>query len=225
MSKFVIFYIVWMVTRSPLLAIAAVIAAYYYFDKRYLGLFPRITGMFRDSRELGELMKEVRINPHNAASHNDIGRILVKRKQFNEGNEHLKLAIERMDESAEANYYYGVSLVETGERDEGVKHIMRSLEINPRFGYGEPYLYLARKYAETGENEKSLEMLKRLKQVHTSNVEGFVLEGEVLSRMGKKDEAVKSFQNAIDFYRTSPAYKKREQRKWRIIAGINLKRL
>ena len=214
MSKILLFYVVLWVTRNPLLALLLVLAAYAVVDRRYVGLLPDLSSAFRDRRLLARLRREVLLNPDNAEARSDLGRELVRKGRYAEGVEHLERALTKMGEIAETRFYLGLGLLRAGRPDAAEVHLKKALELDPRYGYGEPHLRLGDLYAARGLPDRALESYRAFTSIHTSSAEGFFKTGELLRRTGDADAAREAFRRALASFRGSPPHKKRIDRPW-----------
>lgn len=225
MSKFLLFGLLTLLTGSPWTALLVVLALYLFFDYQYLGFARSTVGWIKSSGEIRELRTDVELNPHNAAALNDLGRLLILNGRAPEAVAPLERAIERLDDSDETNYYLGLAYLKTGKEQEGEAHILKALELNPRFRYGEPYLRLGEHYLQQGRHDEALAMLHKQGEIHSSSVEGLYLLGEVHRRMGDLARARDAYQKSMAAFRQSPRYKRREERPWAWRARLALWRL
>lgn len=222
LSRFFIFYLVTMITGSPLLALLAIFALYLAFDYQFTGFVRRGLRSLRLASEIAGLKKELALNPHNAASLSDLGRLLVIRKRYAEALPYLERAHERLADSEETTYYLGLARLGLGEGDAAEKLIVKALEINPRFRYGEPHLRLAEYYTKTGRWDAAQERFERFFSIHSSSSEGHYKFGLLQMRLGNRRRAVESFQKAVEVFKLSPSFKKREDRLWAYKARFHL---
>jgi tetratricopeptide (TPR) repeat protein len=224
-SKFLLFALLTFLTGSPWTALLVVLAIYLLFDFQYLGFARSAVGRIKATGEIRELQADVELNPHNAAALNDLGRLLILNGRVQEAVAPLERAIERLDDSDETNYYLGLAYLKTGKEREGEARILKALELNPRFRYGEPYLRLGEHYLNKGRHDEALAMLLNLGEIHSSSVEGFYQLGETHRRMGNLAQARDAYRKSVAAFRHSPRYKRREERRWAWLARLALWRL
>ena len=120
----------------------------------------------------------------------------------------------RADDLPEANYALGLCLLHDGEVERGRELVERALALNPKFGYGEPYIRLGDFRADHGEWEQAAERYRQATGIHSSSVEGWFKLGQALEHLGKRPEARTALQEAITSYRTAPWYRRSEGRPW-----------
>ncbi len=225
MRTFFLFYLLTSLLRSPLLALLIVLAVFYFAEARYSGRYFNPSAAFGKRRTIRELERQLSMNPHDVAARNDLGRILVEDGKFDEGREHLALAIKRMAESAETNYFLGIALLRTGDESGGLEHIGTALEINARFLYGDPQRVLARHYLDKGDLERAAEFAAESVKINTSGVEAWDILGDAKLRRQDRAGAREAFGSALQAYDGLPRYLKPGGRKWRAEARRSLKKL
>ena len=203
LRTFFLFYFLTYLLRNPLLALLIAFAVVYLAEARYSGRFFNPGSFYSKRRTIHELERTLTINEHDAAARNDVGRLLVDEGRYAEARDHLARAIQRMDDSAETQYFYGIALVKTGQAQEGIEHVLRALEISPRFLYGEPQLALARCHLEDGDAAQAEKRAGEAVKINTSSVEGWVIRGRARERLGDPTGARDAWSSAGAF--SSPA--------------------
>ncbi|HSB78644.1 MAG TPA: tetratricopeptide repeat protein [Candidatus Methylomirabilis sp.] len=215
MGRFFLFALLTWITGNPLLAILVLIALSvpgWWASSRWAW---RTSRKVRAWGEAGRLRRDLAVNPHNAAARAELGAILVRHGRFREARAELTQAMPRVDDLPEANYSLGLCLLHDGEVEKGRELVERALAINPKFGYGEPYLRLGDYRAERGEWEQAAERYRQATGIHSSSVEGWYKLGQALTHLGKRDEAKTALQEAITSYRTAPWYRRADDRPWK----------
>ena len=221
LSRFFIFYLITLLTGSPLFALLVIVALYLAIDYQFTGVLRRGVQIFRMESEISELRREVTLNPHNAASLSDLGRLLVMRGKAREALPYLERAYERLSDTEETTYYLGLALLAAGA-PRGEALILRALEKNPKFRYGEPALRLAEYYARTGRAEEAQVYFDRFFAIHSSSPEGYYKFGRFQLQLGRPAEAAESFRRAIEVFKLSPSFKRRQDRLWAVKARFHL---
>lgn len=225
LSRFILFYIVMALTGSPLLAILVIVALYLMLDYQFTGFARRGIRAVRMNSEIASLKRELALNPHNAAALSDVGRLLVMRKKEGAALPYLERAYERLSESEETTYYLGLACLGTGNKERGEALVLKALEINPRFRYGDPALRLAEYYASQGRIEEAKARFDQFFSIHSSSSEGYYKFGLFQLQVGNVGRAVESFRKAIEIFKLSPSFKKREDRLWAYKARYHLGRV
>jgi len=222
LTRALIFYLVTRLTGSPIAALAVLIGLYLAFDYQVTGFLRRGLATVRRGGEITELKRVVALNPHNAAALSDLGRLLVIGNKAREASDYLQRAYARLSDTAETTYYLGLAQLRCGQAAEGEALILKALQINPRFRYGEPVLRLAEYYAATGRSDAAGNFFERFFSIHASSVEGHYKCGLFRMRLGDASRAETHFQKAVAAFDLSQAFKKREERLWAYKARYRL---
>ena len=223
MRSFLLFYLLASLFHSPLLALLVVIAVAYLADARWQGRWFDPRQLFSRQRAISDLRRTVAFNEHDAAAHNDLGRLLLEQGNHRAALPHLERAIQRMSDSAETNYTYGVCLLRMGRDEAGEHHIRRALEIHSRHLYGEPQVVLARHFLQRDNLAEARRWAEQAVKLNTSSIEGWVLLGRAARELGDKDAARKAFTSARDGYRQLPGYLRLPNRRWYVEAKRGLR--
>lgn len=220
MGKFFILYFIFAILGNPITALIIVFIIFILLDRRYMRWFPRLIRKLKNGQKLRQLLREVEANPHNATDKLEVGQLYADRKHFAKAVPYLEGALERIQNHAEGLFYLGWCYCRTGRPDAGIAKIEEALALNPRVRYGEPYLRMAEYYREQGDYNKALNWLERGNEAGLSNAEMAYRKGQLLEKLGNKHQAAEAFDTAIQYYRTSPKYIKREERRWALLARL-----
>ena len=215
MGRFFLFAILTWITGSPLLAVVILIALAvpsWFAGSRYAFRFSR---KVRTWGEAGRLRRALAINPHDAKARVDLGAILTRQGRFREARAELEQVLPRVDDLPDANYFLGLCLMNDGEAERGRSLVERALAINPKFGYGEPYLRLGDFHAERSEWAQAAERYRQAVDIYGSSVEGWSKLGRALIELARKEEAREALREALASYRTAPWYRRHEDRPWK----------
>jgi tetratricopeptide (TPR) repeat protein len=214
MSRFFLFALLTWITGNPLLAILVIIALSlpgWWAGSRHAW---RLGRRMRAWGEAGRLRRALAVNPHDVKARTELGAILVRQGRFQEARGELTQAMPRADDLPQANYSLGLCLLHDGEVERGRELVEKALALNPKFGYGEPYLRLGDFRSERGEWAQAAERYRQATAIHSSSVEGWFKLGEALNHLGRRDEGRTALQEAIASYRTAPWYRRAEDRPW-----------
>ena len=151
MRTFFLFVLLSWVTGNPILAGAIILlilgGSYLLYSRRLY----RLRQGWLDLGRIRALRAELAVNPDDAKARSDLGAILAQKGRFAEALVELEKAITRCDDLPDTNFYLGWSHLALGQLEQGRRYIVRSLELNPRFGYGEPCLRLGDFFFARGE--------------------------------------------------------------------------
>ena len=214
LTKLFIFYLLTLLLGNPFLALLVLVLLYLAADVRYFGWTRRAADAFWAEKEIRDLFRQVDLNPSNAPASTELGRLLVQRGRYSQALPHLERAIERAEDSPETNYYLGLALLHSERKPEGERRILMSLDINPRFRYGEPYFRLGESLLDQGRAKEAAALLQKGVNIHSSSTEGWYLLGKAYQALGSREAARDAMNQAIQAFRQSPAYKRRAERRF-----------
>lgn len=218
-----LFSILTMLIGNPLIALLILVAFYLAVDIGYFGITRKLLNLVYDETTIRDLKEQVAINPSNASALKDLGRLCVRKKRYQTASHYLEQAINRLEDSDEANYFLGLAYLKTGREDEGLAQINKALALNPRLLYGEPYLRLGEYYLGHDKRAEALNMLNHFKEIHSSSSEGFYQLGRLYLKLGDHEKAHEMFRKAYEVFRMSPWYKKKIDRPWAWKAWVMMK--
>ena len=217
MLKLFIFFILWGLLGNPFLAILVMLIILYVLDRRFIGLTPSIAKPLRRSRRISRLRQELHNQPHNTSGKLELAGLLIEQRKYSEALVYLDQIRPILDDSAEVFYSSGLCHLKLGNLQQGEQFIMRSLEINPRVRFGEPYLRLGEAFA-TVEAEKAIVYLERFRQMQSSSCEAYYRLGQLYKHLNRLSEAKAVYQETLYIYRGLPKYKRRTERRWAFLA-------
>lgn len=224
MRTFFLFWLLTWITGNPILAGAIILLL---FGGSYL-LYSRRLYRFRQGwRSVGrlrELRAELAVNPENAKARSDLGELLARKGRFDEALVHLEKAIVRCGDQPDTNFYLGWTYLALGDLERGRRHIERALELNPRFGYGEPHLRLGNFFFARGEWKEAIPHYEAFRGIHSSGIEGLYRLGECYLATGDRVKGVEALREAVAAFRGAPWYRRQEERAWGRKAGRALRR-
>jgi tetratricopeptide (TPR) repeat protein len=202
------------ITGNPLLVGAIILlivgGGYVLYSRRLY----RFRGAWRDSGLIRRLQAELAVNPDDAKARSDLGALLVRKGRFAEAVEQLEKAILRCDDVPDTNFYLGWAHLAQGDVERGRRYVERALELNPRFGYGEPHLRLGNFFFSRGEHKEATPHYEAFRAIHSSGMEGLYKLGECYLALGERERAAEVLREAVDAYRTAPWYRRQEEGAW-----------
>lgn len=219
MGKFLLFVLLWRLLGNPFLALLVIIVVIYVLDRRFVGLFPSVAAPLKRSRRLAKLRRELALSPHQTSSRHEAARIMLEKKRYAEAESELRIVHGVMDDSADVLCELGLCRLKAGDLGEGERLMREGLAINPRVKYGEPYLRLGEAFAAT-DPDKAIDYMKRFGEIQSSSCEAYYRLGKLYKQLGRERDAAAAFDEAGHVYRGLPAYKRRSERRWALLAKL-----
>jgi tetratricopeptide (TPR) repeat protein len=211
----------YLLLRNPISGIIVILLLYLIMDRRFIGLIPDVFRPLRINRQKKNLIKELSLNPVNAAAQFELGSLLVGNKQYEKALPYLQKATEKLDNS-QSHFMLGIALFRLGKQDDGREELLKALEMNPKVGYGEPYLYLAEYALTHKEDVSTVPGLKEALRQYGSAEVNYKL-GRLFEKAGHKSEAVNCYDEAIAAYKQSPPFLRRQHRRYGLGAMLRRK--
>ena len=221
LKGFLIYYLLSALTGNPLLALIIIIVAYVLLDKVYLGFLPDFSAPFRRNSRIKNLLSLIKVNPANADAAQELGILYFEKGKYHKSLEYLKMAHEKVKNSARLYLYLGMSYVELGQLEPGKEALDNAVELDRKTGHGLPYIYLLR--YELTRSEINPGALSRLETEFEkfANTENFFRMGRVYKHAGRNQEASEMFTQALQDYAYVPKTLRRIHRKWAMLSWLN----
>lgn len=220
-AKFLFFYLAYMLTGNPILAIILVFVIYYVIDRRYIGLFPSIVKPFRQFIRISNLEKQLTMNPHDMPARYELAQAYMERRRYTKALELLEGLPPSMKESAEVVYDTGACKLALGQLETGEGQILEAISMNGDLRYGEPYLKLATALAPVNP-KKALEYLQEFQFKNFSSCESYYRLALLQTQFGDKTKAKQALKQCIEIYRSLPRFRKKVERRWAVRARLKL---
>jgi tetratricopeptide (TPR) repeat protein len=220
LGKVFIFSIFWWITGNPFIAMLIILLLLYFLDLRFVRLFPDITKPYRRWRRTSALKNHLRQSPHDTSAKLELARLLMEKGQFSEALVYLEEISALMQDSPEYLCDKGVCYLKVERMEEGMQLIEQALLANPRVKYGEPYLRMGEAYAKQNQTEKALASLEELAKMNMSSCQVYYKLGVLYTELNQKEKAKQAFREAVEVYRGLPPYKRREERRWALLAWL-----
>lgn len=218
MSKFFLFALLVYITGNPFLAFIVLLVILYFLDRRFIGLSPSLTRPLRLTRKMSRLQQDIKLSPHDTSAKLELARVYIEKKRYADAAELLESIASIMDQSADVHFELGLCRLKQGQLEEGRRLMEKALELNPRVRYGEPYLRLAEALAASDPAE-AVRCIERFREVQSSSCEAYYRLGQLYEAMGRRADAKAAYRDVRDVYRLLPAYSRRQQRRWAVLAA------
>lgn len=220
MKGFYLYYIVSLLTGSPLVVIAAAVILYLIVDRYYLGFLSGLGGIFKRNSQIRANLKEICLNPQNAKAAYALGMLYFEMHRFNDAYKFLEHS--KLKDETTPGYLscLGMTLMELGREDEGKDYILKAVDKDPRTGYGLPYIYLLQHEIKAENPDKNIIDSLEQKIERFANTENLYRMGMVYKKLNSKEKANAFFTKALAEYSYCPRGIRRLHRKWAILSGI-----
>lgn len=182
-------------------------------------MFPSLTKPIQVLRRTAKLKQELDLNPHHTGNKQELARIYIDKKQYQQALPYTEDVYHKIPESSEALYDWGLCLLKTGSIEKGEQLILEALNQDPMLKYGEPYLELGEVFNRC-DVQKGLYYLEKIPSIHSSSVETYYRLGNHYQQLGRSADAKEAFKEAISIYRSLPKYLRRKQRRWMILSRL-----
>lgn len=141
---------------------------------------------------------EIKKSPKNALGWTELGVVLYDKGDLAQAEANLRKALQLEPEANRARYYLGLVLIKQQKYDEAQKVLSEIL----RRDAGNPLVFtqLANVYVGKKDYKKALEMLDYIiEYIDPYLTDVHYQRGEVLEKMGRKQEAIAAYQRAASF--------------------------
>jgi serine/threonine protein kinase/Tfp pilus assembly protein PilF len=122
--------------------------------------------------------------------------ILAQKKDPAKYHKILEELAEKYPKWKRAHFELALSLLRDGKEDEGIEALNKALELDPNYGYA--LNQLAYVYSDRNEFDKALEYFRRYASISPGDANPFDSMGETYFRMGRLDEAIQKFKEALE---------------------------
>ena len=112
------------------------------------------------------------------------------------GKNYIEKAVERAPDDSDLRAQLGLARIDLGDVEQGLADLKAAAEQAP--GVGNEDAVLAYNLIKAGKFEDAMNVARQLQTAHPDQSVGYVLEGMVHDRQGKKEAAVASFSKALE---------------------------
>jgi tetratricopeptide (TPR) repeat protein len=194
--------------RSPWLLLGVV--AFLVF-RRFI---PDPGVLFGTWGRIRSLRGQIEANAANVSARRDLARIYIDRKRPGRAISLLDEALERHPDDAELLFLKGLAEHRRGNHEAALDPLVRAVEVDARVGFGEPYLVAGDALFALGRLPEAEDAYARFVDANGSSIEGQLKLARTLARAGKRDEASKGVDEALDTHAQLPGYARRKQFGW-----------
>ena len=190
------------------------IFAFMYFR----GAVGDLNNSFRGRQNFRRFLNNAAINQHDAEVRVQLGLIHRNRRQTSEAERYFAEAIAIDSNEIDANYELGKIRREFGDLEAALKHFAIVAEQNDRFATDEIWREIGATYLAANALPEAAEFLEKYVTRRSHDPEGLYLFGQTLQQTGDQTRAREMFERCIESVKTSPDYRRGQQRKWAQLA-------
>lgn len=219
--RFFLYYLIFRVfLGNPLLAIIIIGAIYLIIDRRFIGLFPDFLRPFKRKSRIKFLEEQVKLNPANVDAYRELGQLNLEGKNYNQAIKYFEKCLSKMDEYADIHFYLGKALYFSGNKKESYQEILKALELNPKIGYGEPYIYLLEyELNNNAQREKIGDYIEKVERFGTPEI--LYKGGNILLKYDQV-KGKELLQEALNSYKAIPRNFRKIHRRFAFLARVKL---
>ncbi|SMB96218.1 Tetratricopeptide repeat-containing protein [Desulfonispora thiosulfatigenes DSM 11270] len=218
MRYFIYYYFLTRIIGNPIISLGILIIAFILVERKFIGIIPDIFKPLKRKRKIANLKSTIKLNPANINAYRELGSLYLEDNKYQKAEENFMKTLDKMDNYAETHFLLGKAYYLQNKIDLGITELETAIDINPKIGYGEPYIYLLAEAYSSKKNENNInDYIGNLHYYGT--VETLYKAGEVISKYDQK-KAKEMFKKALEIYNGGPKYLKRLYRRWAILARI-----
>ncbi len=214
-SSWLLYMLVVLLGGNPLLALALVVASAWGGNAWWRGRAWRPWAPLERWRKRRELRANLAVNPHDLTTRGELGRMLVERGQYAQARDELEQVCGRGKTLALPAWNLGQAYLKLGDLGAGQRWIEHALSLRKDLGYGQPVMDLGDYFFDRQRYADALPCYERGLAVHGGSIEGRYKLGRCRLATGDASGARAIFDEAIQAYDASPAFKRAQDRAWR----------
>jgi predicted Zn-dependent protease len=214
MKTFMPWMLLTMLTGSPLVSAAVVLAAWYFVDRSTVGVFGRVVRAVRRLTRMRTLRRLLAINPHDRRARLELGELLLEHHRPAAALGILRPAVEAGDQVPELLFALGRACLQTGHATQGEQLLEEVEAESSGFRLGAVELERGRYRLERRDAAGAVEALERFCRIRHGTVEGKVLLARALAALGREAEAADWRAKAWEDYVHAPGFRQRAERLW-----------
>jgi tetratricopeptide (TPR) repeat protein len=204
----------WLVQYPPLLVGVVVL----FLARRWI---PDPFVFFRTFGRISTLRRQIEANPSNVTARRDLAMIYLDRLRPGTAAALLADARKRFPEDPELLYLSGVASFRQGKYEAALDPLVKSVSLDPRLRFGEPYLVAADALMALGRTDEAIDAYDRYLSKSSSSIEGLVKKARAHGKAGEKDAQKKDLEEALKTWGQIPGFQRRKQLGWWLRAQLD----
>jgi tetratricopeptide (TPR) repeat protein len=214
MSSWMIWYLLNVLTGSPVLSAVLVLAGWYFLGSSTLNVLPRPMRLLRRRLRAGKLDQEIAHRPHDRRARLERAELHLERKQYRQALEVLRPNLEAGDDDPPTLFAMGTACLGAGHTEQGEKLLEEVLRQDHDFRHGEVHLVRGRFRLERGDAAGARAELEKFLTLRAGTIEGRVLLARALESGGDAAGAAAKREEAWHEYQVAPSFRRRAERLW-----------
>jgi tetratricopeptide (TPR) repeat protein len=212
------YYLAWIALTYAMQRPWLMVGALIFFVLR--PFIPDPVVLFRTFGRIRTLESQIAANPANVTARRDLAVIWLERLRPGRALSLLDEARVRHPEDAELLYLTGTARLRSGDAEGALEPLVKSIEIDPRIRFGEPYLVAAEALLRLKRLEEAEDALERYVSFNSSSLEGYVRMAAVRKERGDVGGAKEALSEALATWRQMPPYRRRTEVGWWLRAHL-----
>lgn len=216
MTKFSLFWIFWMLTGNPLVAIVVLLVGFWALDRFALGLMPPWMKSWVRFGEVTRLRFLVASNPHDRPSRRALAEIHVTRRQYAKAVAVIEPALvgDKVRPEAGALLVAAEAYLGKGDLERAGACIESAHEVARATQYYDLALLTGRILQASGRLLEAIEAYEEAVSLSQGRVEPRVRLAGVLKTVERGDDAKQARKDAWRVYLEAPFFQQRQERIW-----------
>jgi tetratricopeptide (TPR) repeat protein len=207
MPSYFTYYLGWMLLayalRRPWVLAGIVL---FLLLRRYI---PDPAALLRALARGRKLRAQVAINPANITARRDLANIYLDVLRPRAALALVEEALGRAPNDPELLYLSGVALERSGRHEPALAPLVRAVELDPRVGFGGPYLVAGDALSALGRYEEAVDAYERYVATNGGDVTGYVRLARVQARLGERGSAEEALAEGVTTWHSLPGARKR----------------
>ena len=168
----------------------------------------------RRAGKIGSLRRTVAANAHDLVARRQLALLLPEQRAPKKALPLVAEALAREPDSAELHYLRGLCLLGAEDWQAALDAFIATLERDPRYRYGDPYLRAADALGALGRWADAAESLDHFLAINGSSLEGRCKLVRAPRKLGDQVAAARSLVEARRCYAQMPSFQRRKQLAW-----------
>ncbi len=176
---------------------------------------------FRTFGRISSLRRQIEANPSNVTARRDLALIYLDRLRPGAAHGLLEDARKRFPDDPELLFLSGLAAYRKGDHEAALAPLVKSVELDPRLRFGEPYLLAGDALMALGRTEEAIDAYDRYLSKSSSSIEGLVKKARAHAKAGEADAQKKDLQEALKTWGQIPGFQRRRQLGWWVRAHLD----